>query len=164
MTTPNGQHDHEPNGATQQATSTVLALDGWGPMLAEPQTNGANGSEPAVAAQEPTLQLNGSSHGSPRRDWRASVQSGWDRGFAQARIDPTLIRLIAPLAAMTIAVIAALKLGDAYLEHRAPEPTPAPPSRMSTLRRSIALVIDPSLTPPQPQRPVWERWMRQTLR
>ena len=74
-------------------------------------------------------------------------------------IDPQLIRLLAPLAAMAIAVIAALKLSDIYLQAQVAEPTPAPPSRVSVLRRSLALAIDPSLTPVEPQRPVWERWL-----
>lgn len=159
MTTPNGQHHDDPNGSSQQATSTVLALDGWGPVIAEPSTNGSNGSEPEVAIEEPTIEEPVLSE---RADWRESVQAGWNQRVAGVIIDPQLIRLLAPLAAMAVAVIAALKLGDLYLQTQqgqVAEPAPAPPSRISALRRSIALAIDPSLTPVEPKRPVWERWL-----
>lgn len=158
MTTPNGQHHDDPNGSSQQATSTVLALDGWGPVIAEPSTNGSNGSEPEVAFEEPAIEEAGAPE---RTDWRERVQDGWKQRTNGMSIDPQLIRLLAPLAAMAIAVIAALKLSDIYLQAQVAEPTPAPPSRVSVLRRSLALAIDPSLTPVEPQRPVWERWLHQ---
>ncbi|MYE06769.1 MAG: hypothetical protein F4Y04_06050 [Chloroflexi bacterium] len=155
MTTPNGQHHDDPNGSSQQATSTVLALDGWGPVIAEPAANGSNGSDPAIAFEEPVLEP--ISH--PRSDWREQVRSGWERASSGPNLDPQWIRLIAPLVAMAIAVIAALKLGEVYRQSRVAEPAPAPPSRVETLRRSIALAIDPSLTPCEPARPVWQRWL-----
>ena len=70
MTTPNGQHHDDPNGSSQQATSTVLALDGWGPVIAEPSTNGSNGSEPEVAFEEPAIEEAGAP---ARTDWRERV-------------------------------------------------------------------------------------------
>lgn len=165
MTTPNGQHHDDPNGSSQQATSTVLALDGWGPVVAEPSTNGSNGSEPEVVFEEPAVEPVEDRRG----DWRERVQSSWRQGSwkqsaGRASVDPQLIRLIAPLAAMTIAVIAALKLGDLYLQARVPEPASAPPSRLSIVRRQIALVVDPSLTPVVGTRPVWERWLDSLVR
>ena len=156
MTTPNGQHHDDPNGSTQQATSTVLALDGWGPVIAEPSTNGANGREPEIDDGEPATEERAES---PRSDWPARVQAGWTRESARVRIDPQPLRLIAALAAIAIAVIGAVKLGDVYLHMRDSEPLPAPPTRMSTLRRSFALAIDPSLKPVEPQPPIWERWL-----
>ena len=161
MTTPNGQHHEDPNGSSQQATSTVLALDGWGPVIAEPSSNGSNGSEPEAAFEEPTIEELAASE---RSDWRESIQAGWNQRVAGATIDPQLIRLLAPLAAMAVAVIAALKLSDLYLQSQVSEPDPVPPSRASMLRRSLALAIDPSLTPVEPPPPVWERWLGQVLR
>ena len=161
MTTPNGQHQIDPNGSSQQATSTVLALDGWGPVIAEPASNGANGSEPEpIVEQTPALEVE-----TPRSDWRESIRSGWRREVPRPTIDGELIRVIAPIATMAIAVIAALKLGDAYrtyLLDRGPltaQPAPLPPSRIATLRRSVALAIDPSLTPVESPRPIWQRWL-----
>ena len=58
MSTPNGHTPADPNGAAKQATSTVLALDGWGPVVPDTLTNGANGSEPEVAvAPEPMIEI-----------------------------------------------------------------------------------------------------------
>lgn len=155
MTTPNGQHPPDPNGASTQATSTVLALDGWGPVMAEPAPNGANGSEPELILEEAPP-----AYAEPaRRDWFESVRSGWKYQAPRPAFDSQLVRVVAPLAAMTIAVIAALKLGDFYLTSQVPEPAPTPPSRIATLRRTIALAIDPSLTPVEPERPIWQRWI-----
>lgn len=155
MSTPNGQHPPDPNGASTQATSTVLALDGWGPVLAEPAPNGANGSEPEVLFDEaqPAVEE------APRNNWYRSVRPGWTYEVPRPTFDSQLIRVVAPLAAMTIAVIAALKLGDIYLSSQVPEPAPSPPKRSATLRRTVALAIDPSLTPVEPERPIWQRWI-----
>lgn len=155
MSTPNGQHPPDPNGASKQATSTVLALDGWGPVMAEPAQNGSNGSEPELLFEDPQQDF----AEPPRRDWFESVRSSWKYEVPRPAFDSQLVRVVAPLAAMTIAVIAALKLGDLYLISHDPEPTPSPPSRMSTLRRTIALAIDPSLMPVEPEQPIWQRWI-----
>jgi hypothetical protein len=155
MSTPNGQHPLETNGGTSHATSTVLALDGWGPVIAEPAANGSNGNEPEIVVEAP----HAPSSEAPRDDRFASVRRNLRFDISHPSIDSSLIRVIAPVAAMTIAVLAALKLGDTYLNSIESAPPPSPPSRVAVLRRSIALSVDPSLTPPQPERPIWQRWL-----
>ena len=146
MSTPNGQHAPDSNGASTQATSTVLALDGWGPLIGEPTPNGANGSEPELALEVEPEPLSASTP-----DSRRGSASGWQRDLLRLTTDPQLIRVFAPAAAMVIAIIGALKLGEAYQRSSQPEPEPNPPSRFTMLRRMIALAIDPSLTPVEPE-------------
>lgn len=156
MTTPNGQHELEPNGSSQQATSTVLALDGWGPVIAEPVSNGTNGTEPEVIVEaEP--QKEAPQPQSARRDRMvADLQSK----FARLEIDPQLVRIVAPALAMALAIFAGLKLGSLYQWPNEPTPVPSPPGAVEVLRRRIALAIDPSLTPVEPQRRGLLDWIR----
>ena len=148
MTTPNGQHPADPNGAAKQATSTVLALDGWGPVVPDPLVNGANGSEPEVVVDaEPVIES-----APPRAEWRESVRARWNQQLPRATIDPQLMRILAPAAAMVIAVVVAIRVGSAWRVASAPVPEPEPPDQWTLLRRRIALAVDPSLTPTEPQR------------
>ena len=153
MTTPNGQHQIDPNGSSEQATSTVLALDGWGPVIAEPPSNGTNGSEPEVII-EPVPQIEAPE---PQRARRERVIADWQERLTRLEIDPQLVRILAPALAMALAIFAGLKLGSVY--QWPSEPAPAPPSGVEVLRRRIALAIDPSLTPVEPERPIWQRWL-----
>ena len=156
MTTPNGQHHLDPNGSSQQATSTVLALDGWGPVIAEPPSNGANGSEPE-ALVEPVPQMEAPQPQSARRQRMiADLQDKFDR----FEIDPQLVRILAPALAMALAIFAGLKLGSLYQWPSEPAPAPSPPSGVEVLRRRIALAIDPSLTPVEPRRRGLLDWIR----
>ena len=162
MTTPNGQHPLDPSDperSTRQATSTVLALDGWGPMIAEPASNGANGSDPeggiaAPVSVEPPA---------TRPDWRHAMRSGWERRreIGKPTIDPQLTRLFASASTLMIALYVGLQLGSAYQRHNAPTPQPPPPSGIAALRRTIALVIDPSLRQPETEQAGWRRWLNQ---
>lgn len=148
MTTPNGQHPADPNGAAKQATSTVLALDGWGPVVPDPLTNGANGSEPEVMVEaEPEIESV-----PPRAEWRESIRAQWTDQLPRPTIDPQLMRILAPAAAMVIAVIVAIRVGSAWRVASVPAPEPEPPDQLTVLRRRIALAIDPTLTPVEPQR------------
>jgi len=134
----------------------VLALDGWGPVIAEPVQNGSNGSEPELAIGEaPTAVVHRA-----QTDWRQTIQTSWKRQVAGRRADPQLIRVIIPAAAMLIAVAVTRRLGNAYRASNLIEPDPTPPNRLATLRRSLALSIDPSLTPVEPEPRVWQRWLR----
>ena len=155
MTTPNGQHQIDPNGSSEQATSTVLALDGWGPVIAEPPSNGTNGSEPEVIV-EPVPQIEAPE---PQRARRERVFADWQERLTRLEIDPQLVRILAPALAMALAIVAGLKLGSVYQWPSEPAPAPAPPSGVEVLRRRIALAIDPSLTPVEPERPIWQRWL-----
>lgn len=148
MSTPNGQHPADPNGAAKQATSTVLALDGWGPVVPDPVVNGANGSEPEVAVSaEPTIEST-----PPRAEWRESFRAQWTRQIPRATLDAQVIRVLAPAVAMVIAVVVAIRVGSAWRVASLPAPEPEPPDQWTLLRRRIALAIDPSLTPVEPQR------------
>ena len=153
MTTPNGQHDLEPNGSSSQATSTVLALDGWGPVIVEPSINGANGSEPEPI-MEPLTQVE-----APTQLGRVrQMATGWQAQTLQLSIDPELIRIVAPVAALAIAIFAGLKLGSTYRWPTEQVAALSPTSSLALLRRRVALAIDPTLTPPKPQRrPVFDR-------
>ena len=147
MSTPNGQHPADPNGSAKQATSTVLALDGWGPVLPDPPANGANGSEPEPAVDpEPTAQL-----APPTADRRESIRSQWTEQLPRPTIDAQWLRILAPAAAMVIAVVVAIRVGSAWRVTNLPQPEPEPPDQWLLLRRRIALVVDPSLTPVEPQ-------------
>ena len=150
MTTPNGQHPADPNGAAKQATSTVLALDGWGPVVPDSVSNGANGSEPEVAIEiEPMIES-----APPRAEWRESIRMQWTEQLPRPTIDPQLLRILAPAAAMVIAVVVAIRFGSAWriASVPSPEPEPEPPDQWTLLRRRIALAVDPSLAPIEPQR------------
>ncbi len=171
MSTPNGQHPLEPpeaNGVSTPVTSTVLALDGWGPVIAAPDPADVNGGDPALVMEEPPV-LEASA---ARADWRAALRSNWKREVVRPSIDAQLLRVLAPAATMTLAIIATLKLSETYrrtsLLRLAPSPSsppssPSAPSRIETLRRRAALAIDPSLTPVEPEPPLWERWLRGSL-
>ncbi|MCY4618906.1 MAG: hypothetical protein OXD50_10235 [Chloroflexi bacterium] len=156
MSTPNGNHPHEPNGATSQATSTVLALDGWGPVVAEPPSNGANGSEPEVIVEEaiPVAPVS-----QPGNDWRQTFRSGSKNQVARPSINARMVRVLVPAVTMTLAIVVALRLGDTWRQAQVPAPEPAPPSRITMLRRRIALTIDPTLEPIEPQRNRLLSWL-----
>ena len=159
MTTSNGQHLQQPldpERSSRQATSTVLALDGWGPVIAEPTPNGANGSEPEAVATPPPA---AAEIHTPRTDWRDAVRSGWQREASRPTIDPQLIRILTSAAAMTIAVFLGLQLGGAYQRLNVEAPVPPPVSGSAALRRRIALAIDPSLQQPQPEPMGLRRWL-----
>ena len=147
MTTPNGQHPEDPNGAATQATSTVLALDGWGPVVPDPIVNGANGGEP-----EAPLEAEPAVHAAPRAEWRESIRAQWTEQLPRPTIDPQIIRILAPAAAMVIAVLVAVRIGTAWRVEGDPAIEPEPADQWAVLRRRLALAIDPSLTPVEPQR------------
>ena len=160
MSTPNGNHPHDPNGATSQATSTVLALDGWGPVVAEPPSNGANGSEPEVIVEEaiPVAPVSQPSN-DPGNVWRQTFRSRLKNQVARPSINARMVRVLVPAVTMTLAIAVALRLGDTWRQAQVPAPEPAPPSRTTMLRRRVALTIDPTLEPIEPQRNRLLSWL-----
>ena len=156
MTTPNGQHDLEPNGSSTQATSTVLALDGWGPVIAEPASNGTNGSEPEVVV-EPVPQMEAPQ---PQRARRDRVVADLQEKLTRLDVDQQVVRILVPALAMAIAIFAGLKLGSVYQWPSEAAAMPSPPSGAEVLRRRIALAIDPTLTPVEPERRGLLDWIR----
>ena len=156
MTTSNGQHHLDPNGSSQQATSTVLPLDGWGPVIAEATSNGANGSEPEVVVESvPEMQAP-----QPQPAGRDFEFADWQERLTRLEIDPQVVRILAPALAMAVAIFAGLKLGGLYQWPSEPTPMPSPPSSAEVLRRRVALAIDPSLTPVEPERRGLLDWVR----
>ena len=155
MTTPEGQRHLDPNGSSTHATSTVLALDGWGPIIVEPPSNGANGSEPDTEIK-PVSQIE-VPEPQPARLQR--MVGGW-RQTAQMEIDSRLIRVAAPVLAMALAIVAGIKLGSLYQWPSEPSLTPSPPGGVEVLRRRVALAIDPSLTPVEPEHRGLLDWIR----
>ena len=152
MNTENGHEALDQNGERRQATSTVLALDGWGPVVPQPVGNGANGA--LNGASEPSAE--------PSEEQPRAVSLGRRvRNRAQAlptlstlSIDGQMARILASAAAMTFAVLAAASIGG-ILRARAERddaPAPTPLSGWARLRRNLALAIDPSLTPAPPRR------------
>ncbi len=146
MDTENGHEALDANGERRQATSTVLALDGWGPVVPQPVGNGAlNG------ASEPSVE---SSEGQPR-----AVPLGRRvRNRAQAlpslstlSIDGQMARILASAAAMTFAVLAAASIGGMLRARAERDAAPTPLSGWARLRRNLALSVDPSLTPASPR-------------
>ncbi len=160
MTTPNGQHDLEPNGSSTQATSTVLALDGWGPVIAEPASNGTNGSEPEVVV-EPVPQMEAPQ---PQRARRDRVVADLQDKLTRLEVDQQVVRILVPALAMAmamgIAIFAGLKLGSLYQWPSEATPMASPPSGAEVLRRRIALAIDPTLTAVEPERRGLLDWIR----
>ncbi len=150
MTTTNG---HDPLEAAVQAesesaadrhSSTVLALDGWGAVQPASTTNGAT-PELDYQPAEPEAEL--STATGPRAPTRGSI------------FGPSLVRIGAPLAAMALAVIVAIRFGSQLRERLlTPTPTPEPLVGLTLIRRQIALAIDPSLTPTPPRRRRWKPW------
>lgn len=155
MTTPNGHEDHEPNGSGEQATSTVLALDGWGPVMPEPVTNGANGAQPELEPQAEAAPPVDEIVSEP--DPTTSLRDRISASFAEVRSRPTpavqidgqLIRILASAAAMTVAVLLAVRFGETLRSSMAPapQPKPTPVTGLDDIRRKLALTIDPTLTP-----------------
>ena len=155
MTTPNGHEDHEPNGAGEQATSTVLALDGWGPVTPEPATNGANGAqpelEPQAEAATPVEEIVSEPH--PAESFRNRVSASFEEMRSRPRpamqIDGQLLRILASAAAMTVAVLLAIRFGETLRNSTTPAPrsNPMPRTGLDDIRRRLALAVDPSLTP-----------------
>lgn len=157
MTTPNGKQQHDPNGSSQQATSTVLALDGWGPVVVEPIPNGSNGSEPEIVAAEAAVEsIPASDH-----SWRDTMSTGWRPDFSVTTTSPRWTSVVVPAMAIAVATFVTLRFGVSYPNSFTAEVTPllARPDRIGALRRTIALAIDPTLTPEQPKR----HWLLEQL-
>ena len=156
MTMSNGQQQPEPNGSSEHATSTVLALDGWGPVVAEPSPNGSNGIEPELASVEPAIEpiANPQGDADQRAEVRKHIYSTWQHRTPRTAMFAQAIRFVVPVAALAITTFATLKLAVDYRGSLLRQPTIATPSRIDELRRAVALAIDPSLTPAPPRR----RW------
>ena len=152
MTMSNGQQQPEPNGSSEHATSTVLALDGWGPVVAEPSPNGSNGVEPELASIEPIANPQGDAD--QRAEVRKHIYSTWQHRTSRTAMFAQAIRFVVPVAALAITTFATLKLAVDFRGSLLRQPTIAAPSRIDELRRAVALAIDPSLTPPPSRR----RW------
>ena len=169
MTTPNGHEDHDPNGAGTHATSTVLALDGWGPVMPEPATNGANGAQPELEPQAEAvppiedLVFEPPQTKSFRNRVSASLAEMRSMPRPAVQIDGQLIRILASAAAMTVAVLLAVRFGDTLRSSTVPAPQskPTPGTGLDDIRRKLALAVDPSLTPkptPAPARLSMPSW------
>lgn len=151
MTTPNGQHPQDPPELGEQSASTVLALDGWGPLIPEPVTNGV--VEELVDPESESI-TEVAEQPKPRWRWEPT----WD--LSLPRIDMLLPgpSMLAPAAAigltLGVAVGTLLRWWQQHQVVAAPAPPPPPPSRTATFRRSLALAIDPALAEPCPP-PSW---------
>ena len=155
MVTPNGQHSQDPADANQRPASTVLALDGWGPLLPEPPANGVADEQPELDA-ELVIEIAQPANQSWRREPNLDLTLPPASTF---RFGPTLL---APAAAIGLVLGVVVGLALRWWQQsqvvRA-EPAPAPPSRLATLRRSLALSIDPTLAQPCPP----QNWLDQIL-
>ena len=145
MTSSNGQHPQPEPQPGAHATSTVLALDGWGPIQPEVTTNGTHEAEsplPLVdAVPEEVLDIDVAPPGETREP------------LPMPSVDRALIEVLAAASALAMAVLATLWLGTRWRESfsLAVEPEPvSEPDQIADLRRKIALAIDPSLTPTPP--------------
>ena len=160
MTTPNGHEEPDLGNSSEQATSTVLALDGWGPVVPEAGANGANaanGVEPEAPAAQPEPPVIEEPVAMPRSaDWRQTLNRTLPRSAPQLPLDSQLLRVLASAAAMTLALFVAVSLGRRLraFEAAAPAPAAAPVS----VRRRLALAIDPSLTPAPKRRGILAEW------
>ncbi len=156
MTTPNGHDDLDPNGTSHQATSTVLALDGWGPVMPEPGGNGTNGMQaetPTETADQTTVEQPIAPSRPPRsplEQLSSRLEEVWSAPFPTVPVDGQLIRILASAAAMTLAVLLAVNLGKVLQTSASAIPQPTPLEGVDALRRRIALAVDPSLTPASP--------------
>lgn len=150
MTTPNGHEAPDLGAGSEQASSTVLALDGWGPVVAEPAANGANGAngiEPdSLTHLEPESVAESVADDDKRRDaWRERLARTLPGSIPVPPADSQLLRILASAAAMSIAVFVVFSLGRRVttLDLAAS----ASFADAAGLRRRLALAIDPSLTP-----------------
>lgn len=147
MTTPNGHEAPDLGAASEQANSSVLALDGWGPVVPEPATNGANGVDPESAAYrepEPVAEYVAGDHGRGDK-WRERLERSIPGSFTVPPVDSQLLRILASAAAMSIAVLVAVSLGRRLMTLDLS--ASASFAGSADLRRRLALAIDPSLTP-----------------
>ena len=163
MTTPNGQPASEQPGAESAPPSTVLALDGWGPIVPTATANGANGHAPAPETppvDEAPIEVAGIAHRLPA--WQGiDLPVAWLDGFDVVNRSP-LVRTLAPAVVMTLSALLVLKLGQSI-----PSGSLTMPSRALEVghwRRQLALWIDPSLTPATTRdswlNRVWSSWQR----
>ncbi len=151
MTTPNGHEQPDVGAASEQVTSTVLALDGWGPVVPEPATNGTNGVEADTAVRdEPEVVVEVEPEDDRHRDaWWERLQQSLHGSPSLPSVDSQLLRILASAAAMSIAVFVVISLGRRLPTLDISSSTPLASS--AGLRRRLALAIDPSLTPAPPR-------------
>ena len=154
MTTPNGQHPQDPVDAGEHSASTVLALDGWGPLLPETAMNGT-ADEPV---EEEVTDI--ASVESAPTTWHSGLQFE----LPSVSIPPLRpgARMLAPAAA--IGLVLGVAVGGALRWWRRQQmiaATPAPPpSKLATARRALALALDPTLAEPCPPQSPLERLLR----
>ena len=169
MTTTNGHQPHEPLEPVSEEprsvtpsvapTSSVLPLDGWGPIAAPSSHdgNGVNGADQSTAPTDESVEETSDAPAIEHVTHRRRIRfPSWES---------RLISVAAPLLALTVAVWISLRLSSELqarewrsIVQREPA-TSTPPSRVDALRRSFALVIDPSLAPQDPPAPWWRRLM-----
>ena len=143
MTTPNGQPASEQPGVEPAAPSTVLALDGWGPIVPTATANGANGHASAPETppvDEAPIEVAGITQ-------RLPAWQGIDLPVAWLDVMnwSPLVRTLAPAVVMTLSALLVLKLGQSLQNGSLTIPNRA--IEVGRWRRQLALWIDPSLTP-----------------
>ncbi len=161
MTTPNGQHPQDPNEEAERPASTVLALDGWGPLAPEPSANGVGGEE-----HEPDLSHEPVAHTLELEERRRQRRPNWDiRVPAIEELRPGAA-VLAPATAigLTLGIAVGAALRWRQRQQAAEPPPPVALSRLATLRRSLALAIDPALAEPCPEAASWRDRLLDTLR
>lgn len=164
VTTSNGQPPTDQEGTSEDASSTVLALDGWGPVLPQPSSNGANGHEPAPAATaSPEHAPLSQPRGSQISLQLAPLLTEISHAFQQVVHSPT-IRILTPATAMTFAVLFTVKLAESIERGGSPNFSSAPADSLAKWRRRLALWIDPSLEAPEPAARHWTARIVQWLR
>ena len=123
--------------AAERATSSVLALDGWGRLEAEPHANGAAALEPSEPEPiaEPPAQ-----HGI--QDELEALREPVAAYASQVRVKAApALRLFGPALVFGLAIGTLVGAGLRWLEARnAPPPPPPPPPSdpLSRLRRQLA--------------------------
>jgi len=148
MTTPNGHEAPNVGAGSEQASSTVLALDGWGPVVAEPAANGANGAngvEPDSLAHIESVAESVADDDNLRDAWRERMARTLPGSIPVPPVDSQLLRILASAAAMSIAVFVVFSLGRRLTTLDLAGS--ASFADAAGLRRRLALAIDPSLTP-----------------
>ena len=145
MTTPNGHEEPDIGAESEQVTSTVLALDGWGPVVPEPATNGTNGVEADTAVRdEPEAVVEVEPEDDLHRDaWRERLQQSLHGSPSLPSVDSQLLRILASAAAMSIAVFVGHQPGPSIDDARhlivgAVGQFRRPPSPAGARHRSVA--------------------------
>ena len=129
--------------AAERATSSVLALDGWGRVDPPPHVNGTAAIEVADGVKEAVSEA-APQEATVEEDWRAieeiaePVETFEPPELASESAAGPMLRLFGPALVFGLAVGAVVGAGLRWLELRNAAPPPPPPSDpVSRLRRRL---------------------------